>query len=214
MKSLSLLWSLMTSSSVQLWNDKEKFFSAFIALIFLSNAEMLFPFFGIHEESSASIMLGIFVMLLIFIVLSHIVLLEKRRHGGEGELKYFVPTFLLYNIYYSFLFFLGILLFVLPGLYVLFFFFLVPLVAVLDDDIEGHYFKRSKELARKNLPLIIWAALINLSINFFPLIGKMIEGTWLKYSINFLISVPEAYLTLLFTLTSVKIFYYLKRSAT
>lgn len=214
MKSLALLWSLAGAAAQELWADKRSYVRPFLALLFLSNAEIFLPLANISEESSAAITLSILIMLLIFVVLSHIVLMEKRKHGGGGELKYFVPTFLLYNIYYSFLFLIGIFLFVLPGLYVLIYFFLVPLVAVLDDSIDGQYFKRSKELVQKNLPLVIWAATINLGINFIPMLGKMIDGAWIKYALNFLISIPESYLTLLFTITNVKIFYHLKRSAT
>ncbi len=122
MNGLKLFWSFLKSAIDEVLENKKRYLYFFIVLVLLSNLEALFPFLKISEESNLYIALTLISTILVFIVVSQIVLIQKRKHGGNGELKYFVPTFLLYNLYYSFLFFLGLVFVILPGFYVLIFF--------------------------------------------------------------------------------------------
>lgn len=211
MKGLGLFWSFVRASSSEILENKKTYIKAFIALIFLGNAETFFPFLGVMPESNGFIILTILTTIAIFIILSQIVLVQKKNHGGTGELKYFVPTFLLYNLYYSFLFFAGLLLFIVPGIYVLIFFSMVPLVAVLDDECQGSFFSASKLLVKKNIPLVAWASGINLLVEFSALLVSPIENPMLKGIASFFFSIPDAFISLVMTITTVKIFYYLKK---
>jgi hypothetical protein len=178
---------------------------------FLGNVETLFPMFGVAPESNVFIFLTIAATLGTFIILSQVVLIQKKSHGGTGELKYFVPTFLLYNLYYSFLFFVGLLFLIVPGFYVLIFFSMVPFVAVLDDECQGSFFKESKLLVKKNVGLVAWASVTTLLVEFSALLVSPIQDQTIKAVANFLVSVPDAFITLVMTVATVKIYYYLKR---
>ena len=147
-----------------------------------------------------------------FIILSQVVLVQKKLQGGVGELKYFVPTFLLYNLYYSFLFFIGLFLFIVPGFYVLIFFSMVPFIAVLDDECEGSFYEASKLLVKKNVGLVVWATLINLLIEFSALLITPIENAVVKGSLNLVYSLVDSFITLVMIISMVKIYYYLKRT--
>ncbi|MDD4975718.1 MAG: hypothetical protein PHY93_15280 [Bacteriovorax sp.] len=211
MKGFKFFWSFVKNSYVEILENKPTYLSAFIALIFLGNVETVFPMLGVVAESNVFIFLTIAATLGTFIILSQVVLIQKKSHGGTGELKYFVPTFLLYNLYYSFLFFAGLLFLVVPGFYVLIFFSMVPFVAVLDDECQGSFFKESKLLVKKNIGLVAWASVTNLLVEFSALLVSPIQNQTIKGVANFFISIPDAFFTLLMTVATVKIYYYLKR---
>jgi hypothetical protein len=211
MKTFKFFWSFIKNSYAEILENQPTYLSAFITLIFLGNVETLFPMFGVAPESNVFIFLTIAATLGTFIILSQVVLIQKKSHGGTGELKYFVPTFLLYNLYYSFLFFVGLLFLIVPGFYVLIFFSMVPFVAVLDDECQGSFFKESKLLVKKNVGLVAWASVTTLLVEFSALLVSPIQDQTIKAVANFLVSVPDAFITLVMTVATVKIYYYLKR---
>lgn len=242
MKSISLFWHYLKESSSEVLINKHVYVSAFFALVLLGNAESLWLFLGVGPESTTSIVLTVVAALLTFVVLAQVVLIQKKKHGGEGELSFIVPTFLLYNIYYTMIFFaalvLPISLFYIPfvGLklnthfagVVLFYafvaatiigaflvnvtFFMVPLVAVLDDEVTGKFFKASRVLTKKNFSLVAWMALASLLLEFSFLAFSFITDPVLKAGATFVYSLPDAFLTLVFTVAMVKIFYHLKNA--
>jgi hypothetical protein len=207
MNGLNTFFTFARESSEEIWNDKKLYLPAFLALILLSNMEALYPFFGVLPESGTMIALTLISTLLVFVTLSQIVLIEKRKRGGSGELSFFVPTFLLYNLYYSFLFFLGLPFGILPGLYVLVFFSMVPFVAVLDDEAQGSFFKKSRMLVKKNISLVAWASFFNLIIELSSLVIYPIQDPGKKAIANFFFSFPDAFLTMIITITMVTIYY-------
>ena len=211
MDDLKLFWSFNISSYEEIMNNKKNYLNAFLALILLGNLESFFPLIGVLQDSNAFIFLSIMTTLATFIILSKVVLLQKIQNGGTGQLRYMVISFLLYNLYYSFLFFAGILLFVIPGFYVLIFFSMVPFVAVLDDDCQGSYFVESKILVKKNIKLLSIASIINLLVEFSSLLTSPIQNATVKAITNLIFSVPFSFITLVMTVTFVKIYYYLKK---
>lgn len=210
MEGLKLFWEFSKASALEIMDNKNIYLPAFLALIFLGNVETLYPLLGANEESSGYIILTIVATLLSFVVLSQVVLVQKKKKGGTGELGFFVPTFLLYNLYYSFLFFAGLLLFIVPGLYVLFFFSMVPFIAVLDDEADGKFFKKSRELVRNNLSVVVWGSLINLLLESSAFLFTTVHDPTLKAIINLIYSIPDAFLTLVMTIAMVKVYYHLK----
>lgn len=210
MNGLKLFWYFAKSSANEIQTEHKLYLNAFFALIFLANIETIYPFLGVGQETNTFLVLSVVSTFMTFIVLSQVVLIQKKKRGGTGELKYFVPTFLLYNLYYTFLFFAGLVLLLVPGFYVLFYFFLVPFIAVLDDSESGSYFKRSRQLVSKNLPLIIWTSVTNLLIDLSALIITTMKDSGSKVFVKLILSIPDAFLTLVLTLVSVKVFYFLK----
>lgn len=210
MSGLKLFWEFAKASFLEIYDDKKTYLNAFFALILLDNIETIYPLLGVGEETNTFLALSIIATLLSFIVLSQVVLIQKRKRGGDGELKYFVPTFLLYNLYYSFLFFAGLLLFVIPGFYVLFYFSMVPFIAVLDDDADGDYFKKSRLLVKQNVPLIVWTSILNLIVDVSALLITPIQDQTAKVFFKAFFSIPDALFTLVMTVVTVKVFYHLK----
>lgn len=210
MSGFKLFWEFAKASFFEIYDDKKTYLNAFFALILLDNVETIYPLLGVGEETNTFLGLSIIATLLSFIILSQVVLIQKRKRGGDGELKYFVPTFLLYNLYYSFLFFAGLLLFVIPGFYVLFYFSMVPFIAVLDDDADGDYFKKSRLLVKKNVPLIVWTSILNLIVDVSALLITPIQDPTTKLFFKAFFSIPDALFTLVMTVVTVKVFYHLK----
>ncbi len=211
MSSLNLFWDFIKASNRELFADKKNYFLAFIALLCIANIELLYPLLGISNESTSYIIFSLLSTVFVFFVISQVVLIEKKKQGGVGELAYFVPTYLLYNLYYSFLFLFGLLLLFIPGVFALIFFAMAPLIAVLDDEAEGNYFSKSRILVKKNVKLVAFAVIINLILECSTLLLIPIQDPLLKAVTTFLFSLPDAYLTLLMTLVMVKIYYFLKR---
>ncbi len=242
MNSIGLFWHYLKESTSEVLINKHVYISAFFALVLLGNAESLWPFLGIGPESTTSIVLTVVTALFTFVILAQVVLIQKKKHGGDGQLSFIVPTFLLYNIYYTMVFFavlvLPISLFYIPfvglklnthmagvALFYLFvvatiigafivnvYFFMVPLVAVLDDETTGKFFKASRVLARKNFKLVGLIALASLLLEFSFLAFSFITEPVLKAAATFVYSLPDAFLTLVFTVAMVKIFYHLKNA--
>lgn len=212
MLGLKLFWELIKSASAEILENKKTYGRAFIALVVLGNLETLFPFLGVAPESNISIFLTVIVSLATFTVLCQIVLTQKKNRGGRGELKYLMPTFLLYHLYYSFLFFGGLLLLVLPGLYAMVFFAMMPFVAVLDDQFQGSYLKESKLLVKRNISLVAWATGTNLVAECLVLLISPIQNPAIKGIVNLVLSLPDAFITMVMTVTLVKIYYHLRDS--
>jgi hypothetical protein len=242
MKSFSLFAHFVKESSAEVFVNKHVYLTAFVALVLLGNTETLWPILGVPAESTTSIVLSVVTALLTFVVLAQIVLIQKKKHGGSGELSFIVPTFLLYNIYYTAVFFAALVipvsLFYFPfvafklnthlagliAFYVLvalsvigaFFmnilFFMVPLIAVLDDEVARKFFKESSNLTRKNFKLVAWIAIVSLLVEFSFLAFSFIQEPLMKALATFAYSIPDAYFTLVLTVAMVKIFYYLKNA--
>lgn len=209
MEGFNLFWDFAKDSTHEILNNKKMYLNAFLALVFLDNVETIYPLFQVGEDSATFYGLTIIATFLTFIVLSQIVLIQKRKRGGVGELKYFVPTFLLYNLYYSFLFFIGLFFLIIPGFYVLFYYSMVPFVAVLDDGANGSFFKLSKKLVKKNLPLIVWVTLTNLVVDISGLLLTPVKDPAVKMFSKLFFSIPDAFFTLVMTIVTVKTYYYL-----
>jgi hypothetical protein len=212
MNGLKLFWNFLKDAVSEILANKKTYLGAFVSLLLLSNVESLYPLLGVSEDSGLFIFMTILSTLVVFIVLSQIVLVQKKKHGGAGELGFFVPTFLLYNLYYSFVFFLGLILLIVPGFYGLIYFSMVPFIAVLDDDAQDGFFKKSRELVRKNVGLVAWASVINLFMECSALLFTPIKNPLIKSVANFAFSIPDSFLTIAMTIATVKIYYYLKNS--
>jgi len=210
MSGKKLFINFFRSSIQEILNNKSHFLLAFVSLLFIDNFETLYKAFGGNEESLTFFLLTFLSTLFSFIVISKVVLNQKRKNGSDDELKYFVPTFLLYNLYYSFLFLAGLLLLVVPGFYVLFYFSMAPLIAVLSDNVSGNYFLESIRLVKKNVPLVIWTSLFNLFLEFSVLATTPIQDPVLRMISKFLFSIPDAFFTIVITLVSVRVYYYLQ----
>lgn len=240
MKSLQEFKHYVTESTLEVLANKQLYLPAFLALVLLSNVESLLALGGLTPESAASIFLSVAVALLTFVILAQIVLIQKRKHGGEGELSFVVPTFLLYNIYYTMVFF-AVLFFPVAILYIPFLalklnthmagqlafyvlvalnvvaaflvsvlFYMVPLIAVCDDEVTGKFFKASRTLVKKNFKLVAWLAFATMFLEFSFLSFSLIQDPTLKAGASFIYSVPEAFFTIVLTIATVKVFYRLK----
>ncbi len=107
-----------------------------------------------------------------------------------GILKFSTLNFFTYfrvNILYSIFFLLGVMVFVLPGLYILTFFFFAPVIA-LEGEKSSNYFKESKELVKKSPWNVLMLSLLPLLLTafdtwFWGLLGKEVVNEILLYSL-------------------------------
>jgi hypothetical protein len=203
-KSFNIFTQLFKKSQKQVFEKKVIYFPVFLFLIILNNTETLYKLLGFSSRDNSSIWLTLVVGVLNFIVITQIVMWQKKTKTSDDKLIYVLLTYLLYNLYYSFLFFLGFILLIVPGFYALIYFFMAPLIAILDDSNSGEYFKRSRVLVKKDVWLV---ALISFSTLLFEVLSYFNEATG---SFAPVLSTIDAYLSIVLTITSVEIYYYLK----
>jgi hypothetical protein len=200
----------------EVFEDKKLYIKIILSLIFLGNLEPLVSLFGVGSEGWLNIFISILITFGTFVVLSQVVLKEKIKKQPEAatthELKYFVSTFFLFNLYYSFLFFVGLLFLIIPGLLVLIYFFMVPFIAVLDDNLESGYFKRSIQLAKKNVGLVSIVSIFILILELSSLALTPIQNPLIKLVSSLVFSIPDSFLTVILTIVSVKVYYFLSEN--
>jgi hypothetical protein len=217
MNSFLLFKDFFSQGCREIFQEKRTYFRIIFLLIVLANLEPVLNLFGLESEGWINIILSIFVTLGTFIVLSQVVLKEKIKKIPEAshnhELGYFVSTFFLFNLYYSFLFFIGLIFLVIPGLWVLIYFFLVPFIAVLDDSLDSGYFKKSIELVKKNVGLVSIVSIFILVLEFSSLLLSPIQNSSVKLISSLFFSIPDSFLTVVLTIVSVRVYYFLSESS-
>ena len=216
MNSFLLFKDFFGISFREVFEDKKYYFKIILSLIFLGNLEPLVSLFGVGGDGWLNIFISILITFGTFVVLSQVVLKEKIKKQPEAatthELKYFVSTFFLFNLYYSFLFFAGLLFLIIPGLWVLIYFFMVPFVAVLDDKLDSGYFKRSIQLAKQNVGLVSIVSILILVLEFSSLVLTPIQNPSIKLVTSLVFSIPDSFLTVILTIVSVKVYYFLSEN--
>jgi hypothetical protein len=194
---------LFKKSQNKVWEHRKIYFPVFLVLFILNNTEFINKVLGLSNRDNSNVWMTIVVGVLNFIVITKIVLWQKKTCTPDDKLIYILPAYLLYNLYYSLLFFVGFALLIIPGFYALIYFFMAPLIAVLDDTNQGEYFKRSRELTKKDFWLVTIISILILLLEIFSYFS---EGMG---SIAPFLSLFDAYLSIVLTILSVEIYYYL-----
>ena len=97
-----------------------------------------------------------------------------------------------------------------PFFYVIILYSLSPYVAVFEEKGFIDTFRRSRDLTRKDILLVFSNHLCSLIVpSFFGSMMYTVEAKW-RLGLGVLLSVPEAVLTIIFLLTSIKIYIYLR----
>jgi hypothetical protein len=107
------------------------------------------------------------------------------------------PTYGVYSIVLAIFVIVGLLLFILPGLYALWAFTFAPILAVLSNQSGQKHFSNSRELAKKSGVFCAKViGLVVLSQTFPPILRGIIEGGLPFLNISFFLLVGEAIITL------------------
>lgn len=169
------------------------------------------------------------------LVLSKILYIIKVRLDGSAEYSEVLVRNILYSSYYfcmvmvtGMLYPLGVLLLIeshlidvqgsffvalpllAPVLYVVMFYSLSPIVAVFEDG-RGvlETFKRSRSLTKRDILLVFLSHLSSLVVpGFFGTLIHFTEAKW-KVALGAALSVPEATLTIVILLTTIRIYTHL-----
>jgi len=208
MSSTALFFHFVLDSFAEVKNNFSKYLSSFIALVILANLEELYKALGGSDGDGGSIAISSATIILTFIVSAKIILMHKKDAAPNEKMIYVLVPFLLYSFYYSMFFFLGLLLFVIPGIWVLLFFSQAPLVAALAPSSEN-FFKRSVKLVKKNVKLVAWISISTVVLEFLSLAFSPIADQKVRFILTGIFSFPDAILNIILTIAGVKIFYYL-----
>jgi hypothetical protein len=208
MSATNLFFSFFNESYLDVKTNIKKYSWMFASLVLLANLEEIYKAFGGQEGDGGSITIGLVSIVLTFIITAKIILMHKKNPTHQEKMVYILVPFLLYSFYYSLLFFLGLIFFVVPGLWVLIFLSQAPLIAALGST-KGSLFKASVALVKKNIKLVAWISVTTVLLEFFSLAFAPIADQKLRFLLTAIFSVPDALLTLVLSIVSVKVFYYL-----
>lgn len=185
-------------------------YSAFLIIGFLSSV----PWEGLGYESNNfyEIVMQIIVGVLSLVVIVNVVLIEKSKHKmvEKEQLIYAAPTYLIYTLYSSLIILAGLFCFIVPGIIAAIIVAMVPLASVLIDNDSVNYFKLSYRMAHKNFLMIICFGLTSLMIEMPSFAFDLIPDWRIKLGVNVGYTFVEAAVLTILTITSVRVFYYLK----
>lgn len=166
------------------------------------------------------------------LILSKILYIIKIRNTGMGDYRKLLGSFLLYNLYYFLLFVVSFLVYLIPAgivsemtnsslgflamaflliplIYIMIFYSLTPFVAVFEDAPEKSLFSISKTISKKNIALVMLNHASSLLIPLIFSLLFMVKSPMLKLSLAAAFSIPESILSIVMTLTTAKVYFYL-----
>jgi hypothetical protein len=214
MESIKLFGAFLNESFVVFRKEFRTYLNSFIALVFIGFLAS-FPWEGMGFEANSfyEIINGVFVGILSLIVLVNVILIEKAKFKGSDkeQLLYATPTYLIYTLYTSLIMLAGFFCFIIPGIILGICFAMVPLASVLIDNDDVNYFKLSYRMARIEPWPIICFGVLTILIELPSFAFDLIPNWQIKLLLNILYSFIDSVLMIVLTLTSVKVFYYLKK---
>lgn len=215
MPSVKLFFRFLSSSAQTFFTEFPLYIGSYIAFLILSLLSCTpWQAMGYEQNSFYEIVSSIVVGILSLIVIVNVILIEKAKvkQTEKEELVYAAPTYLIYTLYSSLIIIAGLLCFVVPGIIAAILVGMVPLASVLIDNDSVNYFKISYRMARKDSLLVICFGLTTLLVEL-PSIGFDLVADWrFKLGAGVLYSFFDAALLLILTMTSVRVFYYLKEA--
>lgn len=213
MTSIKLFLNFLTVSYQNFLNEFSEYagsYSAFLIIGFLGCV----PWEGLGYESNSfyEIVMQIIVGILSLVVIVNVVLIEKSKHKmvEKEQLVYAAPTYLIYTLYSSLIILAGLFCFIVPGIIAAIIVGMVPLASILIDNDSVNYFKLSYRMARKDFLMIICFGLTSLLIELPSFAFDLIPDWRIKLGASVVYCFIEAAVLTILTITSVRVFYYLK----
>lgn len=192
-------------------NNFKIYRNLFFSLIVLANLDEAYKSIGGVDGDGISILFSLLSIFLTFMISAKVILMNKKNLLPNEKLIYILLPFLLYSFYFSMIFLLGLVLLIIPGILVLIYLSQAPLIAALAP-VDENFFKRSITLVKKNVKLVAWVTLTSLFLEFATLLFEPIADQKVRWAISGLFSIPDAFFTLVLTVASVKVFYYLNET--
>lgn len=215
MGSVKLFFSFLVDSFKVFKKEFPEYLGSYLAILII-NLVASYPFegMGFEQNSFYEIVLQIVVGIMSLIVIVNVILIEKAKAKNleKEPLMYAAPTYLIYTLYSTLLILGGLFCFIVPGIIVAVLVGMVPLASVLIDNDSINYFKISYRMACKYPVLVISFGLATLLMEL-PSFGLDLIPDWrVKFAANFAYSFLDSAVMIVLTITSVKVFYHLKRA--
>ena len=202
---------LLASSFLLCRTHRDHFKNSFLALFFLS-VLYAFPWqiTGLESGSGYELLTNFFIGMLELLVTVNVIntTIALRHNTLKERLIYTAPAFFIGSLVYVMLSMLGLVLFIVPGLWCLVFLVFVPLAKIISP--EESAFKKSKELVRKSPFLVVSFVFFSLLIEFIPTVLDLLGNWQLKILLNILIAAPWAVINILFINAFVRLYYQLE----
>ena len=213
MTGIILFLNFFTEAYQKFIKEFSEYTGSYIAFVLIGLLSSV-PWQGLGFEPSSfyEIMLQMIVGILILIVNVNVVLIEKAKFKmvEKDQLFYAAPTYLIYTLYSSLFILAGLFCFIIPGIIAAIFVAMVPLSSILIDNDSVNYFKLSYRMARKDTLMIICLGIATLFIELPSFVFDFIPDWRLRLGVSLAYSFIDAATLTILTITSVRIFYYLK----
>ena len=216
MKSINLFKNFLSESITDFKNNKSLFFtSAIWMLIFCLLSCIPWEAMGFESGSGWEISVGVVVGILTLIVVANIILIEKARLSNKAKEKilYGAPSYLVYTLSSSLVVLAGIILLIIPGFLALVYLSMAPVAALLSENKKDGFLKQSVALVKKNVGVVAVFVGVSLGIEVLSMGVDFISKWQVRLFVGVLYSLFEALSSVILTMVSVKIYYYLNSSS-
>ncbi len=209
-------------------------YSLYVLILTLSTAIPNFlNFYFKIEDVALPIVSKLVFSIVPLLIVSKIIYVLKIRTTGIGDYTKTFFSYFIFSILYFIIFLVCALFFSLPAymstlmnsvpmlavsafglipiVYLIVFYSLTPVVAAIENDSEEerNYFKQSKKLTKKNVWLVVMNQFFAILIFFMTTSVFLIKDPGVKIAVSIAVALLDAIFTVVLTLTSVKIYFYL-----
>jgi hypothetical protein len=215
LKSIHLYGTFLKESYGELIQKFSLYFNCYITFVLVDFLGSIpWEAMGYGDNSFYSILMSMVVGILNLVIIVEVILIEKSKlmQREKEKLLFAAPTYLIYTLYYSILFVLGLLCFLIPGIIIAVMLAMVPLASVLLEDNDINYFKLSYQMAKKDLLLMIIFVFSSLLIELVSTGLAFIPDWRIQLGAKLSYSFLDGLLMIILTMASVKVFYHFKSS--
>ncbi len=232
MNSLKFFIYNFKESFYEIKNNSKIYFSFIALLALVSLSRRLIETYLPSDIYAIKIVSEILFSFIPIFIVSKILYIIKIRQNGFGEYKIVVLRYFIYNFCYfsitllCLMFYLGIFYFVtlnhslpftifstlvclLPLIYVMIYFSLSPIVAIFEDISFQEVFRQSQNITKKRTSLVLINHLVALALPISFLSLSLLKNQEITILISAFLAIPEALLTILIVLTTVRVYLYL-----
>ncbi len=232
MKTLNLFFYQLKDSYLEIKHNNKIYFSYIALLSIVALSRRLLETYLPNDLLSVKLISEILFSFLPILIISKILYVIKIRQNGVGEYKTIVLRYLIYNFCYfgvaflclslplaafyftkisepMFVTVLATMVCSLPLIYVMVYFSLSPIVAIFEDYSVVESFKQSKKLTQKKFLLVLINHLLALVSPIGFLCLSFIQNKEISILISTLLALPDALMTILIVLTTVRVYLYL-----
>lgn len=213
MKKLKQLWIYWIEAFSEFKTHLSLYVFPLCFLIMIFSVERIVNWLPIIKAGEGrSIIVTVISEIVSTIVFVKIILIKKGFDEkmpyikGQGELLFSAVSFILMTIYMTGTVVLGLLFFLLPGIYLLVHLLMAPLLTLYEPALTGwEVLKKAHRLAKKNRLILLVMAIISLLLEFITVLIPELDSFLLQVMSSVFLAALSGVMNILFILVLIRI---------